>query len=253
MSRSGREVRVRHFVVHILTQSQSPSPQSPARMAKATYKDSGVDLDVYAESMARLPRLLRRTHSPRVLPAEGGFAGLFQLDFTGGLFARQYQGSGAGLRDGRRRHEAESRPAGRRAPYGRHRPGGDVRQRRAVLRRGAAVLPRLRGDGKDDPQLLEADRARHQRRLRGERHGAHRRRDGHHARHVPAGRLRPGRVLRRRGRAAKGAGRLDDFAGRHGARRRVERAALERLSAWCGRLCSKSRGLDVGDFMSKPL
>jgi phosphoribosylformylglycinamidine cyclo-ligase len=57
----------------------------------ATYKDSGVDLDVYAESMSRLPRLLRRTHSPRVLPADGGFAGLFQLDFTGGLFARRYQ------------------------------------------------------------------------------------------------------------------------------------------------------------------
>ncbi len=60
-------------------------------MAKATYKESGVDLDVYRESMSRLPRLLRRTHSPRVLPAEGGFAGLFQLDFSNGLFARKYQ------------------------------------------------------------------------------------------------------------------------------------------------------------------
>jgi phosphoribosylformylglycinamidine cyclo-ligase len=60
-------------------------------MSKATYKDSGVDLDVYRQSMARLPRLLRRTHSPRVLPAEGGFAGLFQLDFQNGLFARRYQ------------------------------------------------------------------------------------------------------------------------------------------------------------------
>src|SRR3954465_4623780 len=60
-------------------------------MSKATYKDSGVDLEVYAESMSRLPRLLRRTHSPRVLPAEGGFAGLFQLDFSDGLFAREYR------------------------------------------------------------------------------------------------------------------------------------------------------------------
>jgi phosphoribosylformylglycinamidine cyclo-ligase len=59
-------------------------------MAKATYRESGVDLEVYEQSMARLPRLLRRTHSPRVLPAEGGFAGLFQLDFPGGLFARRY-------------------------------------------------------------------------------------------------------------------------------------------------------------------
>jgi phosphoribosylformylglycinamidine cyclo-ligase len=60
-------------------------------MSKATYKDSGVDLDIYRESMSRLPRLLRRTHTPRVLPAEGGFAGLFQLDFKDGLFARRYQ------------------------------------------------------------------------------------------------------------------------------------------------------------------
>ncbi len=60
-------------------------------MSKATYKDSGVDLEVYAESMSRLPRLLRRTHSPRVLPLEGGFAGLFQLDFSDGLFARRYK------------------------------------------------------------------------------------------------------------------------------------------------------------------
>jgi len=60
-------------------------------MSKATYKESGVDLDVYRQSMARLPRLLRRTHTPRVLPAEGGFAGLFQLDFGDGLFARRYK------------------------------------------------------------------------------------------------------------------------------------------------------------------
>ncbi|HJQ82100.1 MAG TPA: phosphoribosylformylglycinamidine cyclo-ligase [Lacipirellulaceae bacterium] len=60
-------------------------------MAKATYKQSGVDLEIYRQSMSRLPRLLRRTHSPRVLPAEGGFAGLFQLDFSDGLFARRYK------------------------------------------------------------------------------------------------------------------------------------------------------------------
>ena len=60
-------------------------------MAKATYRDSGVDLEVYAQSMAKLPRLLKRTHSPRVLPAEGGFAGLFALDFPGHLFRRNYQ------------------------------------------------------------------------------------------------------------------------------------------------------------------
>lgn len=60
-------------------------------MAKATYKDAGVDLDVYREAMARLPRLLSRTFTPRVIPLPGGFAGLFQLDFTNQLFARRYK------------------------------------------------------------------------------------------------------------------------------------------------------------------
>src|SRR5262245_3751003 len=60
-------------------------------MAKATYKDSGVDLEVYRQSMARLPRLLHRTYSPRVIANDGGFAGLFQLDFADALFARKYE------------------------------------------------------------------------------------------------------------------------------------------------------------------
>jgi phosphoribosylformylglycinamidine cyclo-ligase len=60
-------------------------------VAKATYKDAGVDLETYAESMVRVGRLLKRTYSPRVLPLEGGFAGLFQLDFTSPLFKRNYQ------------------------------------------------------------------------------------------------------------------------------------------------------------------
>ncbi len=60
-------------------------------MGKTTYKDAGVDLDRYEEAMRRLPRWLHRTYSPRVLPADGGFAGLFQLDFFDNpLFARRY-------------------------------------------------------------------------------------------------------------------------------------------------------------------
>lgn len=49
-------------------------------MEKATYKSSGVDLDVYAESMSRLPKIVGKTFSPRVLRLDGGFAGLFQLN-----------------------------------------------------------------------------------------------------------------------------------------------------------------------------
>ena len=61
------------------------------RMAKITYKESGVDLQTYQESMSRLPKLLRRTHCPRVMPWNDGFAGLFALDFDGELFSRNYQ------------------------------------------------------------------------------------------------------------------------------------------------------------------
>ena len=60
-------------------------------MAKLTYKDAGVDLDKYNDAMERLPRLLARTYSPRVLRLDGGFAGLFQLDFASTLFARKYK------------------------------------------------------------------------------------------------------------------------------------------------------------------
>ncbi|MHC4406685.1 MAG: phosphoribosylformylglycinamidine cyclo-ligase [Planctomycetota bacterium] len=60
-------------------------------MAKATYKDSGVDLDAYAQAMARLPELIARTRTPRVLRLEKGFAGLFELDFASPLFARKYK------------------------------------------------------------------------------------------------------------------------------------------------------------------
>lgn len=59
-------------------------------MSSITYKDSGVDLELYEQAMQRLPRLMHRTFSPRVVRNDGGFAGLFQLDFSGPLFARRY-------------------------------------------------------------------------------------------------------------------------------------------------------------------
>ena len=60
-------------------------------MADLTYANSGVNLEIYRESMSRLPRLMHRTFSPRVLALDGGFAGLFQLDFANTLFARKYE------------------------------------------------------------------------------------------------------------------------------------------------------------------
>lgn len=43
------------------------------------YRDAGVDLDKYAEAMSRIPALIGRTNTPRVMPLSGGFAGLFRL------------------------------------------------------------------------------------------------------------------------------------------------------------------------------
>jgi len=60
-------------------------------MSGASYKDSGVNLDIYNESMERLPRLMHRTFSPRVIQLDGGFAGLFRLDFDNPLFKRNYR------------------------------------------------------------------------------------------------------------------------------------------------------------------
>ncbi len=59
-------------------------------MGQATYKDAGVDLAVYQESMKRLPKLMHRTFSSRVMKLDGGFAGLCQLDFSSELFKRNY-------------------------------------------------------------------------------------------------------------------------------------------------------------------
>lgn len=60
-------------------------------MSPTTYKDSGVDLELYEQAMGRLPKLMHRTFSPRVMKNDGGFAGLFELDFNCALFARNYQ------------------------------------------------------------------------------------------------------------------------------------------------------------------
>ena len=58
---------------------------------KLTYRDAGLDLDVYEESMQAIAPLVRRTHTPRVIDRFGGFASLFSLDFNTRLFARNYR------------------------------------------------------------------------------------------------------------------------------------------------------------------
>src|SRR3984893_12345129 len=60
-------------------------------MSKFTYRDAGLDLDLYEQSLASRPPLLKRTHTPRVLDGFGGFASLFSLDYNLRLFAKNYR------------------------------------------------------------------------------------------------------------------------------------------------------------------
>src|SRR5882724_8985523 len=60
-------------------------------MAKLTYRDAGLDLELYEQSLRAMAPFLRRTHTPRVLDGMGGFAALFSLDYNSRLFARNYR------------------------------------------------------------------------------------------------------------------------------------------------------------------
>ena len=66
-------------------------PKGKKSKAGMSYKDAGVDLQVYQQSMARLPGHMHRTFSPRVMKLDGGFAGLFQLDSGKGWKKRNYK------------------------------------------------------------------------------------------------------------------------------------------------------------------
>jgi phosphoribosylformylglycinamidine cyclo-ligase len=55
------------------------------------YRSAGVDLATYEQTIARIPPLLRRTYSPRVIDWKNGFAGLFRLDDQIGLLSRTYR------------------------------------------------------------------------------------------------------------------------------------------------------------------
>jgi phosphoribosylformylglycinamidine cyclo-ligase len=61
------------------------------RPVPLTYRDAGLDLDLYEQSLACMPPLLKRTHTPRVLDGFGGFASLFSLDYNSRLFAKNYR------------------------------------------------------------------------------------------------------------------------------------------------------------------
>lgn len=60
-------------------------------MSNVTYKSAGVDLELYDEAMRRLPSLMQRTHTPRVIPLLDAFAGLMRLNHSSRPGAQSYE------------------------------------------------------------------------------------------------------------------------------------------------------------------
>ena len=56
-----------------------------------TYRDAGVDLHAADALEDLIGPLVRRTYGPRVLDSHGAFAGMFRLDFSERLLARNYR------------------------------------------------------------------------------------------------------------------------------------------------------------------
>ncbi len=56
-----------------------------------SYASAGVSLTEKDSFTDSIPALVRKTYGPRVIPNDGGFAGLFRLDYNQRLFARNYK------------------------------------------------------------------------------------------------------------------------------------------------------------------
>ena len=67
-------------------------PQAADKKSKSlTYAGSGVSIDAGDRFVSSIGAMMRRTHGPRVIGNEGGFAGLFRLDYNEKLFKRNYK------------------------------------------------------------------------------------------------------------------------------------------------------------------
>ncbi|MEM9082322.1 MAG: phosphoribosylformylglycinamidine cyclo-ligase [Planctomycetota bacterium] len=58
---------------------------------KLTYAGSGVDIEAGDAFAAAIRSHMRRTHGPRVIQNDGGFAGLFRLDYNEAIFKRNFK------------------------------------------------------------------------------------------------------------------------------------------------------------------
>jgi len=73
------------------TRSGSRAKTSPPPAQALTYAGSGVDIHAGDRFVGLITSHMRRTHGPRVIPNDGGFAGLFRLDYNETLFKRNFK------------------------------------------------------------------------------------------------------------------------------------------------------------------
>ncbi|MFU8828372.1 MAG: phosphoribosylformylglycinamidine cyclo-ligase [Phycisphaerales bacterium] len=64
---------------------------APSEKPGLTYAQSGVSIEEGDRFASLIRQHMRRTHGPRVLANDGGFAGLLRLDFNEKLFKRNYK------------------------------------------------------------------------------------------------------------------------------------------------------------------
>jgi len=60
-------------------------------VSSVSYKDAGVDIEKGARFAAGIYGFMQRTFDERVLCNEGGFGGLFSLDYKDSLFRHNYR------------------------------------------------------------------------------------------------------------------------------------------------------------------
>ena len=220
-------------------------------MARATYKDAGVDLDVYRQAMARLPRLLARTYTPRVLPLGGGVCRPFPARFQQPPVRRRYEDPVlVACSDGVGTKLKVAVAAGVHNTVGIDLVAMSVND---ALCCGAEPLFFLDyvAMPKDDPALAGAARRGRGQRLHRSRLRLAGRRDGHPARPLRPGRLRPGGLLRGRGVAKAAHRRLGHRARRPGPGPGLDRPALQRLQPGAGRSSSRSPAWGSSDLVEE--
>lgn len=78
------------FTDSVIPRAMTSSASHSNTPKSVSYKDAGVDLELYEQAMERLPAMMKKTHTPRVMDLPGGFAGLFRLD-SSPEFKRNYK------------------------------------------------------------------------------------------------------------------------------------------------------------------